>query len=291
LNHPGIHLSRLFVHPVKGAAPIEVTSWEVDELGLRDDRRWMIVSGDGVFLTQRTLPRMATIHVRFEGDGLAFSAPGVSDLEIPGPIARPASGEERLVTVWRDAVRARAVEGGASAWLTRVLGVPCALFWMPHEAEPARLLRQETVAGLGHDRPVSFADAFPFLLVSSEAVGALNDRIAAKPDGEKPVIIAQRFRPNIVVTGAGAHAEDAWHRIRIGELRFLVARPCARCAVPAVDPETGVRGTEPTRTLATYRRHDGQVWFGQNLVHESTGPIAVGASVTVEQRTPLNPPV
>lgn len=291
MNHPGIHLSRLFVHPVKGAAPIEVTSWEVDELGLRDDRRWMIVAGDGVFLTQRTLPRMATIHVRFEGDGLAFAAPGVSDLEIPGPIARPARGEERLVMVWRDAVRARAVEGGASAWLTRVLGVPCALFWMPHEAEPARLLRQETVAGLGHDRPVSFADAFPFLLVSSEAVGALNDRIAAKPDGEKPVIIAQRFRPNIVVTGGGAHAEDAWHRIRIGELRFLVARPCARCAVPAVDPETGVRGTEPTRTLATYRRHDGQVWFGQNLVHERTGPIVVGAPVTVEQRAPLNPPV
>jgi hypothetical protein len=291
VNHRSIYVSRLFVHPVKGAAPIEVKSWEIDELGLRDDRRWMIVARDGVFLTQRTLPRMATIHVRFEGDGLAFCAPGAPDLEIPGPIARPAKGEERLVTVWHDIVRGRVVEGGASAWLTRVLGVPCTLCWMPREAEPARLLRHDTVAGLGRDRPVSFADAYPFLLVSSEAVDALNDRIAAKPDGEKPVIIAQRFRPNIVVTGAGAHAEDAWHWIRIGDVRFLVAKPCARCAVPAVDPETGVRGTEPTRTLATYRRHDGQVWFGQNLVHERTGPIAVGAPVTVEQRAPVNPPV
>ena len=291
MNHRSIHVSRLFVHPVKGAAPIEVTSWEIDELGLRDDRRWMIIARDGAFLTQRTLPRMATIHVRFDGDGLAFSAPGAPDLEIPGPIVRPAGGEERLVTVWRDAVRARAVEGGASAWLTRVLGVACELCWMPHEAKPARILPPNTVAGLGRDRPVSFADAFPFLLLSGEAVDALNDRIAAKPDGDKPEIIVQRFRPNIVVSGAGAHAEDSWGRIRIGELPFLVAKPCARCAVPTVDPETGIRGTEPTRTLATYRRHDGQVWFGQNLVHERTGPIAVGATVTVEQGAPVNPPV
>jgi uncharacterized protein YcbX len=213
------------------------------------------------------------------------------DLDLPEAVARPADGEV-TVTVWNDTVTGRAVEGGAEDWLTRALGVPAALAWMPGDGLVPRVLPEGIVPGVDRDHPVSFADGYPFLLVSSESVDDLNARIRAGSAGERPHIIVQRFRPNIVVTGAGTHAEDGWRRVSIRGIDFLVAKPCARCAVPAVDPETGIRGKEPTRTLATYRRHDGQVWFGQNLVHGRTGRISVGDSVDiVEFAAAKNPPL
>lgn len=287
-----IHVARLFVHPIKGASPVEVSQWDVDAFGLRDDRRWMVIAPDGLFLSQRNVPRLALVRAEFADSGLVLRAPGETDLFLPDAIVRPADGDEMFVRVWNDRVRSRVVEGGASEWLSRVLDRPCSLCWMPHESTPVRILPQTVIPIIERDRPVSFADAFPFLLVTMEAVTELNARIAAKPDGEKPNIIVQRFRPNIVVANAPAHAEDGWRRIRIGAIPFLVAKPCARCAVPTVDPETAQRGTEPTRTLAKYRLHDGQVWFGQNLVHESAGRLSVGDVLEIDEfADPANPPV
>lgn len=291
-NADAIRVTRLFVHPIKGVAPVEVSRWDVDEFGLRDDRRWMIVARDGLFLSQRNVPRLALIRAEFADSGLLLRAPDVADLFLPDAVVRPANGDRMRVTVWNDSVRSRIVEGGASEWLSRVLGRTCSLCWMPREDTPLRVLPRAANPIIQRDRPVSFADAFPFLLITMEAVTQLNARIAAKPDGEKPNIIVQRFRPNIVITNAPAHAEDGWRRIRIGAIPFLVSKPCARCAVPTVDPETAVRGTEPTRTLAQYRLHDGQVWFGQNLVHESTGRLSVGDVVEVDDfADQANPPI
>lgn len=283
-------ITRLFVHPIKGVSPIEVGACDLDALGARDDRRWMVVSPDGRFLSQRSHPRMALVRVAFADGGLVLNAPGARELVLDAEIARPAAGLEQRVTVWNDSVDARPIGNGASEWLARALDVPCTLVWMADRT--VRTLPATAVAGLDHDRRVSFADAFPLLLVSAESIDALNDRIASKPDGERPHITVERFRPNVVISGAGAHAEDGWRHIAMGNLRFLVAKPCARCAVPTVDPTTGERGTEPTRTLATYRRHDGHVWFGQNLVHDGTGRVAVGDDVRIEEHaTHRNPPL
>ncbi len=91
----------------------------------------------------------------------------------------------------------------------------------------------------------------------------------------------ERFRPNLVIAGCDPHAEDTWNQIQIGEIWFDVAKPCARCAIPQVDPATAMMGREPARTLATYRRSDGKVLFGQNLVHHDLGHLRVGAIVSV----------
>lgn len=58
-----------------------------------------------------------------------------------------------------------------------------------------------------------------------------------------------RFRPNIVVSGAGLpFAEDEWIEIQIGDVSFLVAKPCARCPIPTTDQETVAIGKEPYET-------------------------------------------
>ncbi len=85
-----------------------------------------------------------------------------------------------------------------------------------------------------------------------------------------------RFRPNLVVSGVAAHAEDDWDVARIGQIEFVVAKPCIRCVVTTIDQATAVAGREPLRTLATYRRVDGGVQFGQNVVHGGPGLLRVG---------------
>jgi uncharacterized protein YcbX len=116
---------------------------------------------------------------------------------------------------------------------------------------------------------VSFADAFPFLVISEASLSELNSRL-------REPIEMRRFRPNIVVTGVPAFAEDTWTELRLGALGFRAPKRCDRCSVTTVDPSTGVRGQEPLRTLATYRKQDGKVWFGMNLIHDDQGVLSIG---------------
>jgi hypothetical protein len=88
-----------------------------------------------------------------------------------------------------------------------------------------------------------------------------------------------RFRPNIVVDGDVPFAEDDWTRVTIGDAVFRVAKGCDRCMVTTIDPETGETGLEPLRTLATFRRWNGKVWFGINLIPEGRGIVRVGDPV------------
>lgn len=92
-----------------------------------------------------------------------------------------------------------------------------------------------------------------------------------------------RFRPNLVIEGSAAFAEDGWKRIRIGTVEFRVVAPCSRCILTTLDPKTGERSAdrEPLMTLAKYRKQEGGVMFGQNLVPDGPGQLEVGLAVEV----------
>jgi uncharacterized protein YcbX len=121
---------------------------------------------------------------------------------------------------------------------------------------------------------IAFADAFPILVISQASLDALNARLETS-------VSMDRFRPNLVIEGSAPHAEDAWKRIRVGDVEIALVKPCDRCSVPAVDPATGVRGREPVRELATYRKRGGKIYFGQNGVHRTPGVLRVGDPVVV----------
>jgi len=122
---------------------------------------------------------------------------------------------------------------------------------------------------------VSFADGFPLLLISQASLDDLNARLSS------PVPM-NRFRPNLVVSGCEAFAEDSWRRIRVGEIEFDVAKPCSRCVMPSIDQASGRKDSEILRVLAGYRRgEDRQTYFGQNLLYRGSGEIALGAIVEV----------
>ncbi|MEK9137047.1 MAG: MOSC N-terminal beta barrel domain-containing protein [Bacteroidota bacterium] len=254
-----ITISQLNIYPIKSCRGVSLQSAQLEERGLQYDRRWMLVDGQQRFLTQREWPRMALIAVEIKSDHLRVSAPAMPPLSVP---IRSVGNQHQLVNVWADHVLAADVGDDAGGWFSEFLGLPCRLVHMPDTAE-----RVATRKGVSSQ--VSFADAYPLLLISEASLAELNSRL------DEPLPM-KRFRPNLVVRGCTPYEEDTWNKIVAGGVTLHVVKPCTRCVIPTIDPDTGIKSKEPTRTLATYRARDGKVMFGQNVIHEGMGRLCVG---------------
>jgi len=263
-----MHLSAIWIYPVKGLRGVALGSAMVEPWGLAGDRRWMIVDSNGRFVSQREAPSLALIAAHLDGAGLRLSAPGRPDLAV----APPQEGPPVEVTIWRDRVAAAPAGRQVDQWLTAAVGFPVRLV---HMAEPGRARPVDPAYGAAEDR-VSFADGFPLLVATSASLADLATRVAM------PDLSMDRFRTNLVVEGALPWAEDGWRDISVGAAAFTAVKPCGRCVVITIDQATGARHPtdEPLRSLMTFRRNDrGQPIFGQNLIPRSGGEIRVGDPV------------
>ena len=264
-----IRVETLFIYPIKGCRGTRLDAASIGARGLEGDRRWMIVDDAGLFVTQRTAPRLVLVRPVLEPDGVSLTISGPEST--PAPIRLPAThdtGDELAIEVWSH--RGPAVRHAAgSAWFSRFLGAPHHLVYMAE-----RHLRPVNPERARPGDIVSFADGYPFLLVSEASLDDLNRRL------DQPIAM-ERFRPNIVVSGCEPFAEDGWARLAIGEIPFRGVKRCDRCVVTTVDLDTGARGPEPLRTLAKFRKDAGKVWFGMNLIHDRGGALCVGDDVAV----------
>ena len=264
-----IHIAGLAIYPVKGLRGVQLHHARVERCGLEHDRRWAIAGPDGKALTQRNLPAMARIDAVPGGDTLRLEAAGHG-----GVNATP--GRACLaVDVWGARVPVRAAAPDASAWLSRVLGTACTLAYM---ADPTARPVTPDLARPGD--VVSLADGFPLLVTTAASLHDLNRRLGT------PVPM-NRFRPNLVIDGADAWAEDGWRQLAAGPVTLRLASPCSRCKVITLDQQTGANParTEPLRTLGTFHRDDaGRITFGWNAVPEALGTIAVGEGIVPAAR-------
>lgn len=265
-----MHLSSLYRYPLKSGSAELLEAGGCDELGLSGDRRWMVVDANsGKFLTQRAQPEMALLKARWEGeDALLLSAPGMEVLKVSVPDLHSAA---RGVVIWRESLQVPDAGDAAAQWLTRLLDHPCRLVYLPAS--------QGIQVDMDYARPgerTAFSDGFPFLLIGQRSLDDLSARVGQ-------ILDVRRFRPNLVIAGSAPYAEDTWRRIRIGSLEFRVVKPCSRCIIPTIDPLNGERSPvrEPLATLMNYRKGDGGVFFGQNLIAEGTGLLQVGMPVEV----------
>lgn len=257
----------LFIYPVKSLAGIEVASFQTDDFGPEQDRRWMIVDQDRRFVTQREHPELARVKTVLE-DGCLYV-----DIPLEGRFELVAGDTELRVLVWRDWVKASGAAGAASEALSRYCGKPVHFVYMPETS-----FRRVDADRVDQVRRVGFADGFPFLVTNTASLAELNGRL------DTPVEM-RRFRPNIVIEGAVAWEEDLWQSLVIGDNRLDIVKPCSRCVMTTVDPETGRKdaAVQPLRTLAGYRRSVDGVIFGQNAIHERPGLVRVGDPVTVHR--------
>lgn len=268
-----IRVSGLFIYPVKGCRGLCVPSAQLDALGLAGDRRFLIVDESGKFVSQRTVPRLITIDTALTATALRLDNPVFGAIEVP--LGSDASAPKlRPVEVWNDrGLVAEDCGEAVASWLSSVVRVRVSLVRIgPAFLRPIKNHPTENV---------SFADAYPLLVVSQASLDDLNDHLVAA--GEEPVPM-NRFRPNLVVEGCSPYAEDTWKGVQIGSTRLRPGGACIRCIVTTTDQSTGVRGKEPLKTLATYRlapSGESGVIFGQNYIHETKrGEIRVGDFVS-----------
>lgn len=262
-------VTRLAVYPVKGLGGQLLEEVEVQDRGFVWDRRWMLVGEDHRFLTQRQLPRMATIKAAVTREGLVLTH---RNSQITVPLEPPETAPEIQVTIWNDRVEAMFLPEYGQ-WFSEILHHRCDLVFMPDTT-----LRAVNPAFARAGDIVGFADAYPILLIGEASLADLNTRL----DDPVPT---DRFRPNIVVSTNEPFIEDRWGEIEIGSALVCGTKASDRCSVPTIDQHTGERtGPEPIRTLATYRRFGDGVYLGQNLTIRRTGRIALGDVVSVRSK-------
>jgi uncharacterized protein len=262
-------VTRLAIYPVKGLGGQLLDVAEVQERGFAWDRRWMLVGEGNRFLTQRVLPKMATIKARVRAGELVLSH---GNSEITVATKPPSTASKIQATIWNDRVEAVFLPEPGQ-WLSGILNYHCDLVFMPDTTR-----RPVNPAFARPDDIVGFADAYPILLIGEASLADLNARL------DDPVPI-DRFRPNIVVSTNEPFIEDQWGEIEIGSTLICGTKASDRCSVPTVDQLTGESaGPEPIRTLALYRRFGKGVYFGQNLTIRQMGRIAVGDVVSVRTK-------
>ena len=260
-----IVVSGLTIYPVKSCQGIKLKSVLSESFGLENDRRWMVVDELGVMLTQRKISEMCLIQVRLTDSGISLKTNTMDAISI----AKPGHTTKRTVKVWNDECQALDAGDEAANWLSHALSKACRLVYFP-DGE----FRQVDLDYASKGDKTAFSDGFPLLLISQESLDDLNSRL------NKPVTM-ERFRPNIIVSGCDAFAEDAWKRIRIGNSFFRVAKPCSRCIIPNINIETAIREQEPIKTLSSYRKRDNKIFFGQNVIADNVDEISLGMPVEI----------
>jgi hypothetical protein len=272
-------IAELNLFPVKGCrgiavkkATLSATGLAVDGIG---DREWVVVDTEGEFVSQREYPKMALIETKLTATSLLLKAPGMLLLEVPFA----SEGDVVRVRVWNDDIAAVTQGDVADAWLGNYLGAPARLMRFDYEGK--RLAAHRYTGKV--DAPFKFADAFPLLVTNAASLAEVNRRLQRQ--GEAAVTMA-RFRSNIVLDGPPAFEEDYFRLLRIGPLAIRPVKPCARCSVPGVDPETGGHSPVVTDVLAAMRATAEGVMFGVNTIvaEGAGGTLHVGDEVAVELR-------
>jgi uncharacterized protein YcbX len=243
----------LFVYPLKSARGIGRSRVHVGATGFEGDRQWMLINGHGVFLSQRTHPQLARVEPQLDGEELALHAPGLPSLRLP----RACVGERLSVRVHKSGCVGLDEGAEAAEWASRVAGEPARLVRVPPHSERRA---DPTFAG-PVPAPMGFADGYPVLVCNQASLEDLNRRL---PEG----IPMERFRPNVVLEGLPAWAEDRIDTLGFGEVTLRLVKPCTRCTIPSIDQRTGQPSTDPAPALRQFRFNKALrgLAFGENAV-------------------------
>lgn len=256
-------VKEIYIYPIKSLAGISCKNALAEEMGFENDRRWMLIDAENQFITQREhrilsqfYPQISDgkISITFQDQKHEFSI----DENLDSPIK---------VNVWDDKSEVVEVNKSTSKWFTERLGFECKLVKIIKSGD-----RKHESSRLKETFNVSLADGYPYLMIGTESLDFLNEKLKEK-------ITILRFRPNIVISSQNAHEEDNFDTFSIGEVKFKNVKPCGRCIMVNNDPQNGNLKKEPLKTLSTYRNVNNSVLFGTNIVSLNSGIISVGDEV------------
>ena len=255
-----IKIQDIYIYPVKSLGGIRLEQAVLEERGLQHDRRWMLVDENNRFLSQREMSQLTLFTLSQHNSGFKIQARFGNEEEFDLPF-QIQQGEIIQVTVWDDVCPAIEYAEGSS-WFTKQIKQNCKLVYMPDTSN--RYVDKQYAS---KNEIVSFSDGYPLLLIGQESLDDLNKRL------QHPIGM-ERFRPNLVASGGRAFEEDNWKQIRINGIDIEIAKPCARCVIPSINPATAQIEKEPNASLSKYRLRDNKIYFGQNLLPKSVGLIS-----------------
>lgn len=253
-------VKELYIYPIKSLAGISVESAKAEEMGFENDRRWMLIDKENQFITQRKYPQLTQFYPEIKECKIAILHQNTThEFFIEESLEEPI-----LSTVWDDETKVFEVNKATSKWFSEALGFECKLVKIANNGD-----RKHHSSKLDTTLNVSLADGYPYLLIGSESLNFLNEKLEEK-------ITMARFRPNIVISSSVAHEEDSFDTFQIGTLKFKNAKPCGRCIMINNNPLNGIVKKEPLHTLSTYRKVDNSILFGTNVMCLNEGEIRVG---------------
>ena len=252
----------LYFYPIKSFRGFRVKDLSLVSQGAEWDRQWMLVDEKNNMLTMRQLPQLARIGVNID-DFMELTLEGFGSVDFG---MQETEGDELTVKVWDDSVKAFEVSSEVSEWLSQVL------------SKSVKLVRfSDSFKRQSQERPESglrFHDAQPLLVISKASLLDLEKQAGV-------TLSMSRFRPNIVIDGVPAYAEDTQASFKLGNVEFVAVKPCTRCKITTVHPLTGEVGEEPLKTLNTYRKGPKGPTFGYYFAHKNNGRIHVGQELTL----------
>ena len=266
-----IQVSQLFHFPVKSLKGTGLQQMTLDAFGPQWDRRFMLIDANGRFVTQRQCPSMGQISasvvdecltLMFENEKKVLNIAEINQFD-----------QFKLVKVWDDEVDARLIEGEINVWLSEKLKRDVTLCFMDDETH-----RQVDLDFAQLGDKASFSDGFPLLIISQASIDFLSTQLGRE-------LSVERFRPNIVVTGCEAFAEDKWQKIVINGIEFDVVKPCSRCVIPTLDLVTSEKQADVMQVMLKHRKQGKKVMMGQNALHRGLGMLEVGCKVEVVAAT------
>ncbi len=253
-------IDQITIYPIKGLGGISLSEAYAMERGFEHDRRYMLVDHNGKFLSQREIPNMALIKCHISNNQLEIKYLD----QLLNVDLQQEDGELIDTTIWKHQVNAIEISNEAHDWFSDLLGVKCKLVKMNKQSH-----RKKSLIKSPKTTDLSFADGYPYLILGSASLENLNQKL-------QEALPYNRFRANIVISTKIAHHEDELDKIQLGDYKFRIIKPCARCHVITINQDTGQSGKEPLKTLAGYRKISNKIYFGANAICLEEGPIRVG---------------
>jgi uncharacterized protein YcbX len=262
-----VKIKSIYNYPVKSLGGNNLESVVVEKRGLKNDRRFMFIDSNNNFVTARTHHKLGGISVQQNSNDLIFYN-NFNNSSVYQPIE--ISSNKIKVSIWGTATLCHLIiNNTVDKWISTFVGEPIRLVYMADDD-----IRVVNPKYGKTGEIVSFADGFPILITNTQSLDDLNNRL------QIPVPMT-RFRPNLVIEGNLPWEEDHWKKIKIGEVVIRIVKPCARCVVTTINPETGEMNKEPIHTLSLFRKENNNVLFGMNAIAEQFGLINEGDDIEI----------
>uniref|UniRef100_A0A2R5LF11 Putative conserved secreted protein n=1 Tax=Ornithodoros turicata TaxID=34597 RepID=A0A2R5LF11_9ACAR len=239
---PVARIKKIFVYPIKAVPGIEVPYVHCVREGPKfedlRDRCMLLLEGD-IFVTQRQEPSLALLRLSYNDGNIYIRAEGMPTVSLPAFDKDATNKESKTVRVRKHTYTAVDAPEEVSAWFGQYL--------KKDGIRLVRILQEECSRPKG--TPIAFQDEASFHVLSEASIGDLNSRMSEERVSER------NFRPNFLIEGCEAYAEDKWLYVQVGDAVIEFFDRCARCLQTLVDPDTGIKSIrkEPLNSLRAYR--------------------------------------